>query len=279
MCIFIRNYSAIVCPLTHLTRKGINFEFGPKEIEAQERLKHAIVTSPAIRSLDYESDVMVYLSVDTSYIAIGYIIAQTDPDNLKIHHPSCFGSMLLNPREAKYSQPKLELYGLFRSLRAACLWIIRVRNLVVKIDAKYIKGMLNNPDIQPNVTINRWIAGILLFDFTLKHVPGATHGPNGLSRWPAQPDDEPNPPDDFKDWIDKSYGFMHMINPHSVCHGAGRALLLYTLASTYNQQLSPPPSTIHSAAEQEPAYIFSNKAATTLDFTPLPIDTDTIFIP
>jgi len=113
MRIFIRNYSVIACPLTRLTHKGIDFEFGPEEIEAQEHLKHAIVTSPAIRPLDYESDTTVYLSVDTSYIAIGYVIAQTNPDNLKIHRPSCFGSMLLNPRKAKYSQPKLELYRLF----------------------------------------------------------------------------------------------------------------------------------------------------------------------
>ena len=279
MHIFIQNYSAIARPLTCLTRKGIDFGFGPEEIEAQERLKHAIVTSPAIKPLDYESDTTVYLSVDTSYIAIGYVIAQTDPDNPKIRRSSCFGSMLLNPREAKYSQPKLELYGLFRSSCAACLWIIGVQNLVVEVDAKYIKGMLNNPDIQPNATINHWITGILLFDFTLKHVPGTTHGPDGWSRQPAQPDDEPNPSDDFEDWIDKSYGFMHMINSRSVRHGAGQALSLYTLASTYNQQLSPPPSTIHSTAEQEPAHIFSNKAANTLDFTPLPIDTDTIFIP
>jgi len=154
MRIFIRNYSAITRPLTRLTREGIDFEFGPEEIEAQERLKQAIVTSPAIRALDYESDATVYLSVDTSYIAIGYVIAQDDPDNPKIRRPSHFGSMLFNPREAKYSQPKLELYGLFRSLRAARLWIIGVQNLVVEVDAKYIKGMLNNPDIQPNATIN-----------------------------------------------------------------------------------------------------------------------------
>jgi len=279
MRIFIRNYSAIARPLTHLTQKGIDFEFGLEEIEAQERLKQAIVTSPAIRALDYESDAMVYLSVDTSYIAIGYVITQDDSDNPKIRRPSRFGSMLLNPREAKYSQPKLKLYGLFRSLRATRLWIIGVWNLVIKVDAKYIKGMLNNPDIQPNATINRWIAGILLFDFTLKHVPGATHGPDGLSWRPAQPDDEPDPPDDFEDWIDESYGFMHMINPRSVHHGAGPALLLYTLASPHDQQLSPPPSIIHSAADLEPAHIFTNETIAPLDFTPFPIDTNTIFIP
>ena len=54
--------------------------------------------------------------------------------------------------------------------------IIGVRNLVVEVDAKYIKGMINNPDIQPNATINRWIAGILLFEFKLVHVPGTHHG-------------------------------------------------------------------------------------------------------
>jgi len=48
MRIFICNYSAIACPLIHLTCKGIDFKFGPEEIEVQERLKHAIVTSPAI---------------------------------------------------------------------------------------------------------------------------------------------------------------------------------------------------------------------------------------
>jgi hypothetical protein len=53
----------------------------------------------------------------------------------------------------------------------------------VEVDAKYIKGMLNAPDLQPNAAINRWIQGILLFDFNLIHVPGKTfHAPDALSR-------------------------------------------------------------------------------------------------
>ncbi|TDL14361.1 hypothetical protein BD410DRAFT_694990, partial [Rickenella mellea] len=82
-----------------------------------------------------------------------------------------------------YSQAKLELFGLYRALRAIRLYIIGVENLTVEVDAKYIKGMINNPDIQPNATINRWIAGILLFHFKLRHVPGDRHaGADGLSR-------------------------------------------------------------------------------------------------
>jgi hypothetical protein len=50
---------------------------------------------------------------------------------------------------------KLELYSLFRALCAYCIYIIEVKNLIVEIDTKYLKGMLNNPDIQPNMTINQ----------------------------------------------------------------------------------------------------------------------------
>jgi hypothetical protein len=43
--------------------------------------------------------------------------------------------------------------------------------------------MLNEPDLQPNAAINRWIQGILMFDFTLTHVPGTKHvAPDALSR-------------------------------------------------------------------------------------------------
>lgn len=51
------------------------------------------------------------------------------------------------------------------------IYIVGAKNLIVEVDAKYIKGMLNEPELQPNTVINRWIQGVLLFDFTLIHVP------------------------------------------------------------------------------------------------------------
>jgi hypothetical protein len=82
-----------------------------------------------------------------------------------------------------------------------CIYIIRVKNFIVEVDAKYLKGMLNNPDIQPNTTINRWIASILLFDFKLVHMPTIYHtATNGLSRQLPAPED-PLETDDFEEWI------------------------------------------------------------------------------
>ena len=95
-------------------------------------------------------------------------------------------------------QAKIELFGLFRAMRAVRLHLYAVRNLVVEVDAKYIKGMLNNPDLQPSATINRWIAAILLFSFTLKHVPGNNFPPDGLSRRPRAPEDAEEE-DDFEE--------------------------------------------------------------------------------
>ena len=98
---------------------------------------------------------------------------------------------------------KVELYGLFHALHATHLHLISVRNLVVEVDASYIKGMLSNPDIQPNAAINRWIAAIQLFNFKLVHVPADKHkGPDGLSRHePVLGEDEDDDPDD---WIDSA---------------------------------------------------------------------------
>ncbi|OBZ70364.1 hypothetical protein A0H81_09645 [Grifola frondosa] len=129
--IFIRNFAQRAHPLVYLTRKDIPFEFGPRQIQAQEDLKQALLESPALRAIDYTSDSPVILAVDTSYIAVG------------------------------------------------------VRNLVIEVDARYIKGMLQNPDIAPR-TVGR----------------------------PRQPDDEDEPEDDFEDWIDRIHGFAHLVNPH-----------------------------------------------------------------
>src|SRR6266568_2671849 len=55
----------------------------------------------------------------------------------------------------------------------------------------------------------------MMFKFDLVHVPGAFHGPDGLSRRRAQPGDNPEPEDDFDDWIDQVQGFLHMMLPVS----------------------------------------------------------------
>ena len=179
--IWIKNYSLIARPLTELVRKDEEFVWNERREEAFQTLKQLITSAPALKPLDYQSNHHIVLSVDSSIIAVEFILSQEDEKGKK--RPARYGSIPMNEREARYSQPKLELYGLFRALRAYRLYLIGVKHLKVEVDAKYIKGMLNEPDLQPNATINRWIQGVLLFDFDLVHVPADKHrGPDALSR-------------------------------------------------------------------------------------------------
>ena len=173
--LFIRNFARLAHPLTSLTRKDAPFVFGLEQISAQDVLK------TALRPIDYASDSPVILGVNTSSIVVGYLLCQCEADNPRIRRYVRFGLITLNDRESRFSQPKLELYGLFRALQSLKMYLIGVWKLIVEVNARYIRGMLSNPDITPSTSVNRWIISILLFHFTLIHVPGTRHGPDGLS--------------------------------------------------------------------------------------------------
>ena len=206
--IFIKNYTLVARPLIQLTRKEEPFAIGPDQLQAIALLKDAVLNSPALRPIDYGCDRPVILAVDSCMNGVGFILLQIGKD--KKRYPSRFGSITFNDREARYSQAKLELYGLFRALKHTQLFTIGVKKLIVEMDAKFIKGMLNNPTLHPNDAINRWISAILLFDFELVHVPAAKHtGADGLSRRPRDPNDPPaDDADELEDWIDTNAGFF-----------------------------------------------------------------------
>ncbi|KNZ76089.1 hypothetical protein J132_00242 [Termitomyces sp. J132] len=124
--------------------------------------------------IDYELPNPVILVVDMSYIAIGHYLCQCSSNNCKECCYNHFGPITLNDKESRFSQPKLELYGLYHAL-------------IIEVNAHYIKSMLQNSDIQPSASMNCWIMVILMFYFELVHVKGTFHGPDGLLQCLLQP--------------------------------------------------------------------------------------------
>ena len=120
-----------------------------------QNLKDALEEAVPLGNIDYESDHAVVLAVDTSYKAVGYYIYQEGPSKKVKKVFVKFGSITLNDREAKFPQPKRELFGLSRALEVNEYLLIGCRKLVVETDASYIHGMLNHPEMGPNATINR----------------------------------------------------------------------------------------------------------------------------
>jgi hypothetical protein len=202
MRIWIKNYSTIAHPLHNLTCKNQPFVWNEEHITAMQALQNAIVHSSALITIDYKADRVIYLAIDSSIQGIGWILSQDCAD--RCHRPSRFGSIAWNEHKSHYLQAKIELYRLFCALHVMCFHLVSVHKLVVEMDTLYIHGMLNNPDVQPNTTINQWIAVILLFDFKLVHIPAEKHHrPDGLSQRKLV-EGEDNNEDDPKDWIDRT---------------------------------------------------------------------------
>jgi len=200
MHIWIRNYPAIARPLIDLTHKNVEFIWQEQHDRAMQELKNTIINLPALIPINYTSSLPIFLAIDSSQHTVGWILSQECEDGQQ--RPSHFGSIAWNDRKSRYSQPKIELYGLFCTLHTLRIHIIGITKLVIEMDAQYIKGMLSNPDIQPNAAMNQWIAAILLFDFKLVHIPADRHlGPDGLScREPVLDEDEYE--GDPEEWID-----------------------------------------------------------------------------
>ena len=197
--IWIQDYSQIARPLVDLTRKSVNFIWGPAQIKAFQKLKNLVTSAPALKPIDYTCGRQIYLSVDTSIYGIGFILSQEDEQGRRA--PARYGSLPLKATEAKYPQCKLELFGLLRALRHYRGFIAGVKDLIVEVDASSIKGMIANPDMYAGV-LNQWIQGVRHFDFKLVHVPATKHqGPDALSRRPITNEDYSGESDP-EAWID-----------------------------------------------------------------------------
>ena len=80
-------------------RKGVPFKWGPAQDKSISDLKEALVNSVPLGNIDYESDGLVVLAVDTSYKAVGFYIYQEDADDKKKKTFVKFGLITLNDRE------------------------------------------------------------------------------------------------------------------------------------------------------------------------------------
>jgi len=85
---FIQDYSRITTPLTRLTRKEVDWEWGDEQQTAFETLKTAMVTEPILQHFDLERPVTI--ETDASDYAIGAICSQ--PDNNGTLHPVAYYS-------------------------------------------------------------------------------------------------------------------------------------------------------------------------------------------
>lgn len=224
---WIKHFSLIGKPLTFLTRgTEREFYFDNEAREAFNKLKALVGSAPVLVRLDYEiaklitmppreSDHgLIIVAVDSCTNGAGWVMYQ---QLQKEKHPTLFGSCTFSEVESRYSQPKCELYGVFRALKDLQhrIWGVHFR---LEVDAKFLKEMIKSPDL-PNAPMTRWVTYLSLFDFEICHVPAEKHkAPDGLSRRRRAPEDSGE--EDANEYLDKIMGSAKAISPSSPSHSS-----------------------------------------------------------
>jgi len=212
-CMFCPNFSIIATPLTALTGKDIPFEWGPKQIEAQEKIITLITSAPILARPD--PDRQFELETDASQVGTGAILYQWDPPTTKPdgtqkpgpRQPVGFHSQKFTQTEQNYPIYDREFLRVMRGLHC---WSHLLKGTTIPVlvytDHANLRYYREPHKIGPHV------AGYLpereQYNILLEYKPGATNQADTLSR---RPDYEgPNEiNEDVTVWLDQYFCDQH----------------------------------------------------------------------
>ena len=125
---FIFNYSDITIPLTHLTRKGIAWNFTPVCRNSFETLKKAFTTAPVLTH--WVPNTQIILETNASDYTLTAILSTISPNNSEIHLIA-FHSQTFTAPELSYDVHNKELLVIFEAFK---IWRHHLKGLAFPID-------------------------------------------------------------------------------------------------------------------------------------------------
>lgn len=175
---FIEGFSKITKPLDRLTRKDVQWEWGPAEQEAFDTLKEKFASYPVLAIYNPEKETRI--EVDASGFAVGAILSQKQDDGK--WHPIAYLSESMSEAERNYEIYDREMLSIIRGL---VQWRHYLEGLPEKFeiitDHKNLEYWKDPQNLSRRQA--RWARYLTRFDFFLTHRPGKQHGaPDGLSR-------------------------------------------------------------------------------------------------
>ena len=181
---FIYNYSDIIIPLTHLTRKHAKWNFNEDCRKAFDTLKEAFTTAPVL--VHWEPDCQLTVETDASDYALAAILSITK-SNGEIH-PIAFHSRTFSAPELNYDTHDKELLAIFEAFR---IWRHYLEGPSMPIDV--VTDHKNLEYFATTKILSRcqvwWSEYLSPFNFILRFRPGKLGAkPDALTRrWDVYP--------------------------------------------------------------------------------------------
>jgi hypothetical protein len=142
---FIKNFSKITKPLTHLLHKDVAFDFDEKCLAAFRALKSALVSAPIIQTLDWSQPFEIMC--DASDYAIGMVLGQRKEGRV---HAVYYASKTLNEAQLNYATTEKELLAVVFSFEKFRSYIVNSK-VIIYTDHAAIKYLLAKKDAKPRL--------------------------------------------------------------------------------------------------------------------------------
>ena len=188
---FIRAFAEKAHPLTALTRKNVEWEWGDKQRDAFICIKHCLTSKPILRYPDFTRDFIIH--TDASGYGIGAVLAQmqspprsADPvgsDDLEV--VIAYSSKHLDDRQAKWSTTEKEAYAIIHAIEVFKPYLYG-RKFTVYTDHKPLEWLMSK--VEPAGRLARWALKIQEYDIVIGYRAGKVNqNADSLSRVPVPP--------------------------------------------------------------------------------------------
>ena len=130
---FIRDFSKIVVPLTRLTRKWVDFRWGPEQQRAFETLHQRLCEAPVLKLPEGVEEFVVFC--DASITVLGAVLMQRG-------RVIAYALRQLKPHETRYPTHDLELGAVVFALKIWRHYLYGVR-CTIYMDHKSLRHIMD----------------------------------------------------------------------------------------------------------------------------------------
>ncbi|GJT35786.1 reverse transcriptase domain-containing protein [Tanacetum coccineum] len=155
---FIKDFSKISRPMTHLLEKNTPFIFSNECIQAFETLKKKLTEAPILIAPDW--DLPFELMCDASDFAIGAVLGQRHEKHFRPIH---YASKTMNEAESHYTTTEKEMLAVVYAFEKFRSYLI-LNKSIVYTDHSALKYLFAKKDSKARLL--RWV--LLLQEFTFK---------------------------------------------------------------------------------------------------------------
>ncbi|CAK1583105.1 unnamed protein product [Parnassius mnemosyne] len=162
---FIRGFAEIARPLTQLTKKNIEWNWGPDQESAFQTRKERIVVRPVLGI--YDRRARTELHTDASKLGLGGILMQYQTDtSLK---PIAYFSRVTSKEEQFYHSYELETLAVVESLKNFRIYLVGIPVTIVT-DCAALRTTIVKKDLIPRIA-RRWLS-IQDYDLQIEYRSG-----------------------------------------------------------------------------------------------------------